>query len=132
MQIRQQSLPFAKIAVKFWSFFIGLMATKPTFSFLQTLRQRWGLSSVGQVLVVLLVFACTGFSVMYLKRWAFAQLELNEHTFWLWRAVAFVVVLMAYQAILLAYGTLFGQFQFFWNFEKRMFKRIASWLGIKK
>ncbi|WP_091505620.1 DUF6787 family protein [Flexibacter flexilis] len=108
------------------------MAQKPTFSILQTLRQRWGVSSVGQVLVILLVFACTGFSVMYLKRWAFAQLAFNENTFWLWRVIAFFAVLMAYQIILLAYGTLFGQFQFFWNFEKRMVRRIASWFGIKK
>ncbi|MFW5726702.1 MAG: DUF6787 family protein, partial [bacterium] len=32
----------------------------------------------------------------------------------------------AYQFLLLGYGALFGQFQFFWNKEKKMLKRISK------
>lgn len=34
---------------------------------IERLRTRWKLKSAGQVVVVLIVFACTGFTVVYLK-----------------------------------------------------------------
>lgn len=99
-------------------------------SFLQSLQQRWGLTNITQVLVILLVFACTGFSVMYLKKPVFNWLEITSETTWLKKILGYIITLSAYQVILLGYGTLFGQFRFFWNFEKKMFGRIAWLFGL--
>ncbi len=81
---------------------------------------------MGQVLLILLVFACTGFTVLFLKkplfRYAFGSGELPT-----WASVVYyIVILPVYNVFLLIYGFLFGQFQFFWAFEKRFFQRILS------
>ena len=84
---------------------------------------RWGVGP-GRVLIILLVFACTGFSVMFLKRpivaWAAGD---GEAPVW-FTVLYYVLILPFYNVLLLVYGALFGQFRFFWEFEKRFFRRI--------
>jgi hypothetical protein len=107
------------------------MSEKPKLPFWQYLQQRWALQSAWQVPVILLVFACTGFSVMALKRPVFEWLGITKESAWWLKACGYTFTLTAYQGILLAYGALFGQFRFFWNFEKKMFGRIATLFGKK-
>ena len=95
-------------------------------TWLGRLRRRWDVST-GQVLVILLVFACTGFTVMFLKRPIVALLAGEGEQSVLLGVAYYVLVLPLYNAILLAYGTLFGQFRFFWNFERRFVTRLMSW-----
>ncbi|MCU0418393.1 MAG: hypothetical protein MUC38_01950 [Cyclobacteriaceae bacterium] len=95
-------------------------------SWLEKLKTRWKVGSVGQVVLILLVFACTGFTVLFLKkplfRFAFGAGEMPT-----WASVVYyIVILPVYNVFLLIYGFLFGQFQFFWAFEKRFFQRILS------
>ena len=51
--------------------------------FIKRLQRKWNLKSVGQVGVVLLVFTCTGFSVMFLKRpitdWIYSDPEAAKY-----------------------------------------------------
>jgi hypothetical protein len=94
---------------------------------IRRLQTRWGVHSVWQVLVILLVFALTGISTMYIKRPIFAVLGIDANDpFWLRMLVWMVTVLPAYQILLLFYGFLLGQFPFFWAFEKRMFGGIRK------
>lgn len=91
----------------------------------QKLQERWELRSGWQVLLVLLTFACTGFSVLFLKGPLYALAGIDEQTPLWWRSLYYcLTVLPAYQVILLAWGFVFGQFRFFWKFEKRLFSRI--------
>lgn len=91
---------------------------------IERLRTRWKLDSTWQVIVVLLVFACTGFTVMFLKG-PILQLFHSENTTTVTVAY-YLLILPVYNIILLAYGFIFGQFGFFWDFEKRFVKRIVS------
>ncbi|HOZ40949.1 MAG TPA: diacylglyceryl transferase [Flavobacteriales bacterium] len=89
------------------------------------LAQRWGVSP-SRVLVILLVFACTGTTVLLIKRpiltWVTGGAEPS-----LWVSVVYyILILPFYNLILLIYGALFGQFSFFWNFEKRFLRRITG------
>lgn len=95
--------------------------------FIQKLKTRWNLSSGMQVVLVLLVFTCTGISVMFLKDPLYRWVGIDEQTS-AWVSIPFyiIAILPAYQIILLFYGFIFGQFSFFWNFEKRMFSHIFS------
>lgn len=96
-------------------------------NWIEKLKVRWQLQNGWQVAVILLVFACTGFTVMYTKRWLAFQLGFDGETpFWHNLLLNLGVVLPLYQVILLGYGWIFGQFRFFWNFEKKLFKRINS------
>ncbi|MGB3852748.1 MAG: DUF6787 family protein [Tunicatimonas sp.] len=92
---------------------------------LEKLKQRWGVTSAGQVILILIVFACTGFSVLFIKQPLYDLAGITAQTSpWIRVPFYLLTVLPAYQVLLLAYGFLFGQFRFFWNFEKRMFSRI--------
>ncbi|MCS7019389.1 MAG: prolipoprotein diacylglyceryl transferase [Cytophagales bacterium] len=96
-------------------------------NWIQRLKKRWGLKSTWQVVVVLLVFACTGFSVLYLKKWLLLLLGIHEHSSFLIRLLIFCfIVIPLYQVVLLFYGFLFGQFYFFWEFEKKIFRKMAT------
>jgi hypothetical protein len=38
----------------------------------------------------------------------------------------YIFILPLYNVILLGYGFVFGQFDFFWRFEKRFIRRLSS------
>lgn len=85
------------------------------------LQNRWQVSAT-QVILILIVFACTGFTVMFLKRPLLLWIGAEDSV---WATVAYyILILPLYNAILLVYGFVFGQFRFFLEFEKRFFSRI--------
>jgi hypothetical protein len=73
-----------------------------------------------------MVFACTGFTVMFLKNPLLNWLSISGE----YRTVAsilyYVLILPIYQLVLLVYAFIFGQFSFFWEFEKKMFRRMTG------
>ncbi len=94
---------------------------------LNRLQDRWGLQSITQVVIVLIVFACTGFTVLYIKKPIFYWLGVHSETSTFWKVFIYLLtILPAYQLFLLFYGFIFGQFRFFWEFEKRMFRRMSK------
>ncbi len=95
-------------------------------SFIEKLQARWQLKSLTQVILVLIVFACTGFSVLFLKVPLFTLLGFKNDGGILGILLYLVIMLPLYQVLLLFYGFLFGQFSFFWNFEKKTFQRMAK------
>jgi hypothetical protein len=92
---------------------------------LQKLQQRWRAGSPWQVVNILLVFACTGLTVVWLMRPILHFLFGYQIPGWA-RVLYYVLILPIYNLVLLFYGFVFGQFRFFWEFEKRFFRRIAS------
>lgn len=100
---------------------------------IEKLKQRWNVRNGWDVLIILGVFACTGFSVLYVKRWLFELIGLTENSpAWLRWSVNILIILPLYQVILLAWGWIWGKFNFFWEFEKRMFSRIGGLFRSKK
>ena len=91
-------------------------------SWLQKLQDRWGVSAF-QVIIILIVFACTGFTVMFLKKPVVAFFTGGEQSM-IFTIAYYILILPVYNIILLIYGFIFGQFKFFWEFEKRFFKRM--------
>jgi hypothetical protein len=88
------------------------------------LQQRWKVKNTFQVVIILVVFACTGFTVLFLKRPVFAYI-FDSQPMPAWASIVYyLLILPIYNIILLIYGFIFGQFRFFWNFEKRFFTRI--------
>ena len=95
--------------------------------FVETLKKRWGIQSTLQILVILIVFSFTGFSLLFIKSPLYQLIGIDEQTP-VWIKIAFFALglLPIYNLLLLGWGFLFGQFRFFWNFEKRMFKRVVK------
>jgi len=94
---------------------------------MEKLKDRWEVNSVGQVIVILIVFACTGFSVLFIKKPLFDLAGITSETSaWIRIPFYLLTILPAYQVLLLTYGFIFGQFRFFWNFEKKMLGRFKK------
>lgn len=95
--------------------------------FIRKLMLRWNVQSASQVVLILLVFACTGFSVMFMKKpitsWLYSDPEVNRTLF---SVLYWVLIIPVYNVLLLMYGFVFGQFRFFWEFEKKFFRRMLG------
>ena len=92
---------------------------------LERLKQRWNIRSNFQVTVILIVFAITGSATVYLKKMIFDLIGITPEThFGIKAPVYIIVILTVYNILLLIVGLLFGQFRFFWEFEKRFFSRF--------
>ena len=83
-------------------------------------------------MLVLLAFACTGFTILFLKRPLLGWLAGEQGDSTLATILYYLFILPVYNIVLLGYGFLLGQFQFFWEFEKRFMERFFSWLKREK
>jgi len=92
-------------------------------SFLHKLQARWKAKNAATAGVILLVFALTGTSIMLIKRLLQAHVFADARWF---TYTYYWLILPFYNVLLLAYGWAFGQFGFFWEFEKRFFNRIFN------
>lgn len=88
------------------------------------LQERWGVSA-SRAIIILVVFACTGFTVLFLKE-PLLGLIVGDDNKELWhRVVYFIVIFPVYLLLLLMYGFLFGQYQFFKAFAAKSVSRFT-------
>lgn len=93
----------------------------------EKLKNKWILNARWEMIRVFIVFAITGSSSMIfgrklIKLIGVTKENLNPLLYW----ILFIIIgLIFYQILLVTFGWLFGQFQFFWNFEKKMLKRFG-------
>jgi len=101
--------------------------------FLEKLKQRWKLKDTWQAFIILIVFACTGLSALYAKNAFYFFMGINPDSLSTWTKVGISIfsLVFLYPILLLFYGFLFGEFHFFWNFKKRMYKRIIQLFSSK-
>ncbi len=94
---------------------------------MEKLKQRWGIESNFQIVVIFVVFAVTGSAAAKLAEPATELIGLYRETTnaWLYWIIRILLIFPIYQILLVAFGWLFGQFRFFWNFEKKMLKRLG-------
>jgi len=90
-------------------------------NYFDKLRKRWGLTSLFQVIIVLIVFGLTGMTVVLLRKSLFQWLGFDDQTDWWVKTITYLLFIFpAYQVLILVYGAIFGQFQFFWEKEKKL------------
>ena len=93
---------------------------------MKKLKERWGVTSNKQIVIIFLVFAITGFSSLQLAKHFLTLIGIPD-TFephWLYRVLRLLLIFPIYQVLLVFVGFIFGQFSFFWNFEKKMLERL--------
>lgn len=91
------------------------------------LKKRWGITSNFQLTIIFIVFAVTGSSSAILAELlmnAFGWTKLNMNL-WLYWPLRIILIFPAYQVLLVFFGFVFGQFTFFWNFEKKMLRSMG-------
>lgn len=99
---------------------------------MQRLKERWGISSNFQLIIIFFVFSITGSSSVFAAKPFLNFIGLQQANFpdawWgstLYWILRILLIFPFYQILLVIYGWLFGQFKFFWDFEKKMLKRIG-------
>lgn len=108
------------------------MSTSPQKpGFLKRLQAKWKLDSLSQVVLVLIVFACTGFTILFIKNPILDFFGVEKGGF-VNTLLYLLLVLPLYQIFLLIYGFIFGQFRFFWEKEKQIMRRIIGIFSKKK
>lgn len=99
---------------------------------MKKLKKRWNIQSNRQLFIIILVFAITGSSAaklaLPLTEVFEIEREMGWHIYWPFRIV---IILPIYQVLLVFYGWLFGEFNFFWNFEKKMLRSMGLGFLVK-
>lgn len=94
---------------------------------MEKLKQRWGIKSNSQVLIIFIVFALNGFLAVFLTNPVTDFLGIYKETtnpliYWPIRIFAVTII---HQITLVMVGALFGQKDFFWNLEKKMLQKLG-------
>jgi hypothetical protein len=94
---------------------------------MKKLKARWGIHSNLQLVVILIVFAVTGSTAAYLSKpiLAWCGIVKNEVSAWVYYPLYILLIFPVYQVLLVSIGFLFGQFRFFWAFEKKMLRGMG-------
>jgi len=88
-------------------------------------KQRWGIQSNFQMTIILIVFAITGSASAWLSKPFCYWLGITKETLGYWYTpVRLLLIFPIYQVLLVGIGLLFGQYRFFWAFEKKMLRSM--------
>jgi manganese efflux pump family protein len=89
------------------------------------LKEKWGVSSNIQLTIIFIVFAITGSSSAILSKPFTNLVGISKENFgYFFLPIRLIIIFPIYQVLLVIIGTVFGQFSFFWNFEKKMLYRM--------
>ena len=91
------------------------------------MKRKWGVKSIFQVILIMVVFSVAGSSVVVLRKAFFHLLGYTDQTaFWI-KAVTYILFIFpSYQILLLIYGAVLGQFSFFWEKEKKLIQVLSK------
>jgi len=97
------------------------------------LENRWVVDHKWEMIAIFIVFAVTGSISAKLAEPLTHLMGIDRDTSnpWLYWPVRILIILPIYQILLVGFGWLFGQFRFFWNFEKKMLKRMGLGFMLK-
>ena len=91
------------------------------------LKQRWGITSNFQLTMIFIVFAITGSCASLLSKpvLTFFGIVRGDISDWVYFPLYIILIFPIYQVLLVFFGFVFGQFTFFWNFEKKMLRGMG-------
>ena len=93
---------------------------------MEKLKQRWGVESNFQLTIIFIVFAITGSASAMVSKPVCLWLEITKEDFgFLFTPIRLILIFPLYQVLLVIIGFLFGQFAFFWKFEKKLLRKIG-------
>jgi hypothetical protein len=87
-------------------------------------KRKWGVGNWG-VVAILLAFSLAGMSCLKVSRPIMHALVPADAPKWVFWSVRIPVIVPVYEVLLLAFGTVLGQRQFFWPKQKRILRFLA-------
>ena len=94
---------------------------------MRKLKKKWGIDSNFQLVIILIVFSVTGSIAVWIAKPLLDFVGLDKTTLspWVFWPIRISIIFPIYQVLIVVIGALFGQFKFFWNFEKKMLIRLG-------
>ena len=94
---------------------------------MKKLKDKWNITSNFQLIIILVVFAITGSLSLVVSEPILEILGIKSSSMsaWLFTPLRLIIVFPVYQLLILIIGFLFGQFNFFWNLEKKMLIKMG-------
>ena len=87
----------------------------------EKLKNKWNIKNNFDFILIMIVFSLAGMSIGFFRRPIFHYLGITAHTPWWIKVLVYIPLIPPiYQLNLLIYGFLLGQFDFFWEKEKRL------------
>lgn len=97
----------------------GVMKNEP--AWMTRLKEKWNIRSNLDFWLIMIVFSLAGMAVTQLRPPVFHFLGIEDSTpFWIKTLIYIPLIVPLYQVCLLFFGTLLGQFGFFWEKEKKL------------
>ncbi|SCY10409.1 hypothetical protein SAMN05192588_1170 [Nonlabens sp. Hel1_33_55] len=95
------------------------------------LGPKWKVEYRWELIAIFIVFAITGSASARLSGPVLEWIGLDRDTTsgWIFWPLRLLIIFPFYQVLLVVMGWIFGQFDFFWAFEKKMLKRFGIRLG---
>ena len=87
------------------------------------LQKKWKVKKT-QLLLILCVFAITGTATAWMMRQITTWIHLDSSSPWFW-ILKVGVLIFGYQVLILLFSLPFGQFPFFWKYEKKILRRFG-------
>ena len=95
---------------------------------MEKLKQRWGLTSNWQIIAIIIVFSINGSFAAWVAGPVTNFFGINSETtepYAFYLILRILLIFPIYQLTLPLVGWFFGQFNFFWSFEKKMLRRMG-------
>jgi len=100
---------------------------------MKKLKERWNIKSNLQLVIILIVFALTGSSAAKFAGPLTDAIGVTKEMGWyIYWPVRILIIFPIYQVLLVFMGWLFGEFEFFWAFEKKMLRRTGLGFLVKE
>ncbi len=98
-----------------------------TLKLFNILESRWEVTYRWELIAIFIAFAVTGSTAARVSDPILSFIGLQQETTngWIYWPIRILLIFPVYQVLLLIVGWLFGQFKFFWNFEKKMLSRMG-------
>lgn len=95
--------------------------------FIDRLKEKWEIKKTIDIILILIVFSLAGSSVMFFTKPILLFFRVDESTpSVIWWTARILLIIPIYQILLIVYGTLLGQFCFFWEKEKKLGRWILG------
>lgn len=98
---------------------------KKFLKYFKRLKVKWEIKSNIDLVLILVVFALAGSSVLKIADFISDLIGVtSDSNMALWLSIRIFLIFPIYQALLLIFAFILGQFNFFWSKEKKLFKWI--------
>jgi len=98
-----------------------------TLKIFDALEKKWNVTYRWELIAIFIAFAITGSTAARISDPIISLLGFQQESTsgWIYWPLRIFLIFPVYQIILLIVGWLFGQFKFFWWFEKKMLRRMG-------